>query len=195
FRSACALVHRAKKLNSAQPSPSADLSPIGRKSSDFLPIADLWVFSAGALNLEEVWILRQAHCGIKDLAGFFTGWNAGNNGAEEGGVTELNYWGSHVITHRGDCFIVECTKCLISIFRVSNLSIGCIQASIRQSFVNQLVISSKALLTALFFTVYLVAQDGVKLINLGGFFGCNLGKSEEHTSELQSRFDLVCRLL
>src|SRR5699024_7695986 len=128
------------------------------------------------LNLEEVWILRQAHCGIKDLAGFFTGWNAGNNGAEEGGVTELNYWGSHVITHRGDCFIVECTKCLISIFRVSNLSIGCIQASIRQSFFNQLVISSKALLTALFFTVYLVAQDGVKLINLGGFFGCNLGK-------------------
>src|SRR5699024_11483447 len=28
-----------------------------------------------------------------------------------------------------------------------------------------------------------------------GRFGCVLLRSEEHTSELQSRFDLVCRLL
>src|SRR5699024_12191893 len=26
-------------------------------------------------------------------------------------------------------------------------------------------------------------------------FGCRTGRSEEHTSELRSRFDLVCRLL
>src|SRR5699024_12800518 len=29
----------------------------------------------------------------------------------------------------------------------------------------------------------------------GGAAGCRLPRSEEHTSELQSRFDLVCRLL
>src|SRR5699024_12703329 len=28
-----------------------------------------------------------------------------------------------------------------------------------------------------------------------GFYCCNMNRSEEHTSELQSRFDLVCRLL
>src|SRR5699024_8125232 len=170
FRSACALVHRAKKLNSAKPSPSADLSPIGRKSSDFLPIADLWVFSAGALNLEEVWILRQAHCGIKDLAGFFTGWNAGNNGAEKGGVTALNYWGSHVITHSADCFSGDSTKCVISVCPVSKLSIGCTQATIRQSFYKPLDISSNALLAAWFSAVYLVGQYAIKLNNLGVFF-------------------------
>src|SRR5437868_12185930 len=34
-----------------------------------------------------------------------------------------------------------------------------------------------------------------KLERQGGFTGSRTPRSEEHTSELQSRFDLVCRLL
>src|SRR5207249_5182157 len=35
----------------------------------------------------------------------------------------------------------------------------------------------------------------IKGHNKWNIFGCNDNRSEEHTSELQSRFDLVCRLL
>src|SRR5699024_12134073 len=35
-----------------------------------------------------------------------------------------------------------------------------------------------------------ISEDGYKVNLLG-----NIGRSEEHTSELQSRFDIVCRLL
>src|SRR5207249_9492196 len=35
--------------------------------------------------------------------------------------------------------------------------------------------------------------DGIKLVAANDI--CNKARSEEHTSELQSRFDLVCRLL
>src|SRR5699024_12336364 len=37
------------------------------------------------------------------------------------------------------------------------------------------------------------ALEAISVNMIANFFG--LGRSEEHTSELQSRFDLVCRLL
>src|SRR5699024_11920162 len=39
-----------------------------------------------------------------------------------------------------------------------------------------------------------VPHSGLSPVENGGGIGC-WGRSEEHTSELQSRFDLVCRLL
>src|SRR5437868_9822648 len=42
----------------------------------------------------------------------------------------------------------------------------------------------------------LLARHAVPTLSLPGFFGVHIpSRSEEHTSELQSRFDLVCRLL
>src|SRR5699024_12799952 len=42
-----------------------------------------------------------------------------------------------------------------------------------------------------------LSQRGLRMISLAGMGGSSLApeRSEEHTSELQSRFDLVCRLL
>src|SRR2546422_2142898 len=38
-------------------------------------------------------------------------------------------------------------------------------------------------------------QTGVDFWSLNPYIGCEFGRSEEHTSELQSRLHLVCRLL
>src|SRR2546430_9186635 len=49
-------------------------------------------------------------------------------------------------------------------------------------------------LRGLFSKETLVLQDGRRLAT-DGFAGYNVGRSEEHTSELQSQSNLVCRLL
>src|SRR5699024_313540 len=139
-------------------------------------VADLRVFGAGTLDLEEVWVLRQAECRIEDLAGFFTGRNAGNDWAKERSIAQLQHGGAYFIAHGVDAFIVESAQLLINFFGVGNISVGRIQTGFCQRFLNQLIISAIVVLAGLFFTVQLVAKRGVELINLGWFFGSYLGK-------------------
>src|SRR6266496_6580936 len=40
-----------------------------------------------------------------------------------------------------------------------------------------------------------ICAEGPRMLHLGGRIGDGVTRSEEHTSELQSRRDLVCRLL
>src|SRR6266496_1214884 len=42
---------------------------------------------------------------------------------------------------------------------------------------------------------FLLGDTGHRLVFVNGFYQRSLSRSEEHTSELQSRRDLVCRLL
>src|SRR5689334_24460166 len=43
--------------------------------------------------------------------------------------------------------------------------------------------------------VQLCADSCGEVLRIGDQYRCRLGRSEEHTSELQSQFHLVCRLL
>ena len=44
-------------------------------------------------------------------------------------------------------------------------------------------------------TTYFLVMDGEAMFTIRDIYGGTRLRSEEHTSELQSRFDLVCRLL
>src|SRR5699024_11741371 len=60
----------------------------------------------------------------------------------------------------------------------------------------------KSMYTSYFLVIILLFRKGTRLwytlfniaVDMHGNF-CDIKRSEEHTSELQSRFDLVCRLL
>src|SRR5699024_2955911 len=99
--------------------------------------------------------------------------------------------GSYLIAHGVDAFIVESAQLLIDFFGIGNISVGRIQAGFCQCFLNQLIISAKVVLAALFFTVQLVAKRGVKLINLGWFFGSYLGKITCWPARVYQRVGLV----
>src|SRR5207249_12020617 len=63
----------------------------------------------------------------------------------------------------------------------------CLLQSVNQMFYDNTAESAYA---TLFFAEYDDNEQRLRYVNCG-----HLSRSEEHTSELQSRFDLVCRLL
>src|SRR5699024_3448784 len=87
-------------------------------------VADLRVVGARALDLDEVWVLRQAACGIEELAGCFAGRNTGNACAKARSIAQLQHWGAYLIAHGVNAFIVESAQLLINFFGVGNIRVG-----------------------------------------------------------------------
>src|SRR5699024_11974099 len=84
----------------------------------------------------------------------------------------------------------------LPIFTRMNLGIS---GFLQMSFGTWQLIMNAVILVIVFFTVRQCIGAGT-IVNMvcvgyGADFICWLVRSEEHTSELQSRFDLVCRLL
>src|SRR5699024_11812350 len=75
--------------------------------------------------------------------------------------------------------------------------VGSIQDIERNAIIPFIPISFIVILIVFTFLILLLTKIKIKNIKSPLFIGLNIFgiRSEEHTSELQSRFDLVCRLL